>query len=211
MAERTVEHCRPIEPDPDNAGGGNNVKPQRTSSDTKILVEITVFSALSAALYVVRPFTLPFGGSITLGSMVPVMWLSLRRGVQVGIITGMIFGLLALFEDLVLVGAANIIATPLQAVLEYPVAFGVIGLTGLFRNKSALVAVAGAGASVFVRFLIHYFVGVFVWANVYSFPPEWGLWLWPAVYNGSFLTVDFIICAILLYALMKEGTLRYRL
>jgi thiamine transporter len=200
-----------MEPDPDNTGGGNDMKTQETSSDTKVLVEIIVFSALSAALYAVRPFTLPFGGSITLGSMVPVMWLSLRRGFRIGMITGAIFGGIALFEDLILVGAANIIATPLQAALEYPIAFGVIGLTGLFRNKSAVVAVAGAGFSVFIRFLIHYFVGVFVWANVYSFPPEWGLWLWPAVYNGSFLAVEFIICAILLFALVKKGTLQYRL
>lgn len=200
-----------MEPDPDNAGGGNDMKAQETSSDTKVLVEIIVFSALSGALYAVRPFTLPFGGSITLGSMVPVMWLSLRRGFRIGMITGAIFGGIALFEDLILVGAANIIATPLQAALEYPIAFGVIGLTGLFRNKSAVVAVAGAGFSVFIRFLIHYFVGVFVWANVYSFPPEWGLWLWPAVYNGSFLAVEFIICAILLFALVKKGTLQYRL
>jgi thiamine transporter len=200
-----------MEPDPDNAGGGNDMKAQETSSDTKVLVEIIVFSALSAALYAVRPFTLPFGGSITLGSMVPVMWLSLRRGFRIGMITGAIFGVIALFEDLILVGAANIIATPLQAALEYPIAFGVVGLTGLFRNKSAVVAVAGAGFSVFIRFLIHYFVGVFVWANVYSFPPEWGLWLWPAVYNGSFLAVEFIICAILLFALVKKGTLQYRL
>ena len=200
-----------MEPDPDNAGGGNDMKAQEASSDTKVLVEIIVFSALSGALYSVRPFTLPFGGSITLGSMVPVMWLSLRRGFRIGMITGAIFGCIALFEDLILLGAANIIATPLQAVLEYPIAFGVIGLTGLFRNKSAVVAVAGSGFSVFIRFLIHYFVGVFVWANVYSFPPEWGLWLWPAVYNGSFLAVEFIICAILLFALVKKGTLQYRL
>lgn len=182
-----------------------------TSSRTKVLVEITVFASLSAVLYALRPFTLPFGGSITLGSMVPTMWLSLRRGVKVGCVSGAIFGLLALFVDILLLGAANIIATPLQVVLEYPIAFGVIGLTGLFRNKSAIIAVAGAGFSVFVRFWIHYFVGVFVWSAVYEFPAEYGLWIWPAIYNGSFLAVEFIISAILLYALVKKGTLQYRL
>lgn len=181
-----------------------------SSSNTKILVEITVFAALSAVLYAVRPYTLPYGGSITLGSMVPVMWLSLRRGIRVGLIAGAIFGVLALFEDMILLGAASIIATPLQAILEYPIAFGVIGLTGMFHKKSAVFAVTGAGLAVFIRFLIHYFVGVFVWENIYGFPPEYGLWLWPAVYNGSFLSVDFIISAILLFALVKKGTLEYR-
>lgn len=181
-----------------------------SSSNTKILVEITVFAALSAVLYAVRPYTLPYGGSITLGSMVPVMWLSLRRGIRVGLIAGAIFGVLALLEDMILLGAASIIATPLQAILEYPIAFGVIGLTGMFHKKSAVFAVTGAGLAVFIRFWIHYFVGVFVWENIYGFPPEYGLWLWPAVYNGSFLSVDFIISAILLFALVKKGTLEYR-
>lgn len=180
------------------------------SSKTKILVEIAVFAALSAVLYAVRPFTLPFGGSITLGSMVPVMWVSLRRGIRVGLIVGTIFGVLALFEDTVLLGAANVIATPLQAILEYPIAFGVIGLTGMFHKKSAVFAVIGAGLTVFIRFWIHYFVGVFVWANIYTFPAEYGLWLWPAVYNGSFLSVEFVVSAILLFALVKKGTLEYR-
>jgi thiamine transporter ThiT len=194
--------------------------------------------------------------------MVPVMWLSLRRGARVGVITGVIFGMLALPIDAILLGASSIIATPVQVVLEYPVAFGMIGLTGLFRNKSALSGVptllstilerlfrrivrlvislplprsvravfrekfahldiptllstiqmvAGAGFSVFVRFWIHYFVGVFVWSSVYAFPAQYGLWIWPAVYNGSFLAADFAICAILLFALVKRGTLRYGL
>jgi thiamine transporter ThiT len=51
---------------------------------------------------------------------------------------------------------------------------------------------------------------VFVWANIYAFPAEYGLWLWPAVYNGSFLSVEFVVSTILLFALVKKGTLEYR-
>ncbi len=53
-------------------------------------------------------------------------------------------------------------------------------------------------------------IRVFVWANIYAFPAEYGLWLWPAVYNGSFLSVEFVVSAILLFALVKKGTLEYR-
>jgi thiamine transporter ThiT len=45
----------------------------KTGFQTEVLAEIIVFAALSAVLYVFRPFTLPFGGSITFGSMVPVV------------------------------------------------------------------------------------------------------------------------------------------
>jgi thiamine transporter len=183
----------------------------KSSSSTKTLAEITVFSALSAVLYTVRPYTLPFGGSVTLGSMVPVMWLSLRRGVRVGLISGVIFGALALLIDVLLLGASSVIATPVQFILEYPVAFGVLGLTGLFHKKAVDFAVAGAAISVFIKFLIHYFVGAFIWVTVYEFPKEWGQWLWPAVYNGSFLSVEFIISAVLIAVLVKRGTVDYGL
>jgi thiamine transporter len=178
---------------------------------TRILAEIIVFSALSAVLYIVRPFTLPYGGAVTLGSMVPSMWLSLRRGIRVGVIAGAIFGVLALFVDVLLLGASAVIATPVQAILEYPVAFSLIGLTGLFHSKTVPAAITGATLSVFLRFLVHYFVGAFVWYHVYAFPPEWGQWLWPAVYNGSFLAVELIISGIILAILVNRETLDYNL
>lgn len=182
-----------------------------TLFQTKILAEITVFSALSAVLYATRPFTLPYGGAITLASMVPTMWLSLRRGVRVGIITGIIYGVLALLIDVVLLGSSAVIATPIQAIFEYPLAFGLIGLTGIFHRKTVQFAITGAAISVFLRFLVHYFVGVFVWYYVYAFPEGYGQWIWPAVYNGSFLAVEFIISAVILAVLVRRGTLDYRL
>ena len=155
-------------------------------------------------LYAIRPFPgFPFGGAVTLGSMVPTMWLSLRRGIRVGIIAGVIYGTLAFFIDILYLGASSIIATPMQAVLEYPLAFGLIGLTITY-------AIAGATLSVFLRFLIHYFVGVFIWYYVYAFP-QYGQWLWPAAYNGSFLAAELAISGILLAILVKRGTLNYKL
>lgn len=183
----------------------------RTISSTKILAEIIVFSALSGALYVFRPFSLPYGGSVTLGSMVPVMWLSMRRGVRVGVISGVVFGILALFIDMLLVGVANIIASPVQVILEYPIGFGVLGITGIFHKKTVVFALAGVGFSLFIKFLIHYLVGAFIWVYIYAFPAEWGQFLWPAVYNGSFLMVEFVISSILMVLLVKRETLEYQL
>jgi thiamine transporter len=183
----------------------------KKSSHTRIFAEIVVFSALSAVLYAVRPFSLPFGGAITLGSMVPVMFLSLRRGIRVGVIAGAVFGALALPIDVITLGASSIIVTPQQVFLEYPLAFGIIGLTGMFHRKTVLFAIAGAAISVFIRFLVHYFVGVYVWYYVYTFPGDYGQYVWPAVYNGSFLLVEFIISAVLLTVLVKRGTLDYAL
>jgi thiamine transporter len=180
-----------------------------TSSKTRILAEIIVLSSLSAVLYVMRPFSLPYGGSITLGSMVPVMWLSLRRGVYAGLIAGVIFGILALPIDIILLPYSPI-ANPIQVLLEYPLAFGVLGMAGLFHKKSTIFAMAGVSISVFIKFLLHVLAGYVFWVYVYEFPAEWGL-LWPIVYNGSFLIIELVISAILIYALMKRGTLDYAL
>ena len=179
--------------------------------ETKVFVEIIVFAALSAVLYAIRPYTLPYGGSVTLGSMVPVMWLSMRRGVRAGILAGFIFGILALFIDIMFLGAANIIASPIQVILEYPIAFGVLGLAGIFHKKTVGFAEAGVALSIFIKFLIHYLVGAFIWVYVYEFPPEWGQFLWPAIYNGSFLLVEYVISAVLIAILVKRGTLEYAL
>jgi thiamine transporter len=181
-----------------------------TRFQTKVLAEIVVFAALSAVLYVLRPYTLPFGGSITLGSMVPVMWLAMRRGVYAGFVAGVIFGILAFIIDSMLVGVGSIVATPVQAILEYPVAFGILGLAGIVRKKSVAYAIAGIGFSIFVKFLIHALAGYVFWVYVYEFPAEWGM-LWPIVYNGSFLLVEFIISAVIMSVLVKKKTLNYAL
>jgi thiamine transporter len=179
-----------------------------TRFETKILAEIVVFAALSAVLYTIRPYTLPYGGSVTLGSMVPVMWLSLRRGVRVGFVSGAIFGLAALIIDVMLLPYSPI-TNPVQVVLEYPVAFGVLGLAGLFHKKSAVFAILGVGISVVIKFLLHFIAGIVFWA--WSVPSGWDPVVWSAVYNGSFILPEFIISGILIFILVKRGTLEYAL
>jgi len=177
--------------------------------ETKVLTEIAVLAALSGVLYSIRPWTNPFGGSITLGSMVPVMWLSLRRGVYAGFVGGVIFGLLGLLIDVAFLGPTAVIASAPQAIMEYPVAFCMIGLTGMFRKKTMFYAVSGASITVLIRFLIHYAMGVIVWWYVYPFPLEYGRYLWPLVYNGTFLLPDYIISVVILSILVKTGLLNY--
>jgi len=120
------------------------------SFETKVLAEIIVFVALSGVLYSIRPFSLPYGGSVTLGSMVPIMWLSLRRGPKIGIFAGAVFGLVALPIDVLLLPNSPI-ANPAQVFLDYPLAFSMIGLVGFFAGKGRQprgLAEAGVYASV---------------------------------------------------------------
>jgi thiamine transporter len=119
--------------------------------------------------------------------------------------------MLALFLDILFLGASSVVVTPVQAFFEYPFACMLLGLAGIFHRKTVWFAMTGAALAVFLKFLVHYFAGVFVWYYVYAFPEGYGQWIWPAVYNGSFLIVEFIISAIILAILVQRGTLDYRL
>lgn len=154
--------------------------------------------ALAAALHLVRLFQLPFGGSITLGSMIPILLFSLRRGWLPGILAGTMFGFIVLIEE-------PFIFHPFQVFLDYPLAFGLLGLAGIFkRNPIAGVAVAISG-----RFVAHYLSGIIFFAE---FAPE-GInpYLYSALYNGSFLSAEFAISGILIYSLFKRGILEWKI
>lgn len=66
-----------------------NKSPVRSTAETRILAEMILFISLANALYLISKFYLPFlhlpeGGSITIGSMVPLLWFALRRGCDGG-------------------------------------------------------------------------------------------------------------------------------
>lgn len=168
---------------------------------TRIIAEVVVVAALSAVLYTITlPFlTLPYGGAITAGSMIPVLWISLRRGVRVGLFAGVIFGLVALPIDAIRLPYSPIAPNPISVLLDYPIAFGVLGLAGLFKTRP-LVGVTVASLT---KFLAHFASGVVFWAMFAPIDPV----AYSAIYNGSFMTGECIISMILMYILVKKKLL----
>jgi len=162
---------------------------------TKILAEMALMVALSGALYLIKPLTLPQGGAVTLGSMIPVILFSLRRGYKLGILAGIIFGLVVLIEE-------PFIYNPLQVLLDYPIAFGSLGLAGLIRK----IPFIGVGVAIAGRFFSHFLSGIIFFA---SFAPE-GInpVVYSIIYNGSYLGIEFIISGILIYGLIKRDIFR---
>lgn len=109
------------------------------------LAESGIAVALAAVLGMVKVYQLPQGGSITAGSMVPVLALSLRWGARTGIVAGVLLGLVNFALE-------PVFLHPVQFLLDYPVAFGALGLAGFFPNTPWLgVVVGGAG-----RFVSHF-------------------------------------------------------
>jgi thiamine transporter len=166
---------------------------------TKILAEIIIFVAMGGALAYVSHsfFSLPQGGSINLG-MVPIFWLTLRRGPKIGIFAGAVLGVVDLAIE-------PFVVHPIQFLLDYPLAFACLGLAGFFRGFSRVgpvvgVAVGGAG-----RFLCHFTSGVVYFAN-YT-PAGMSPIVYSILYNGGYMLPSIIICAVVIVLLQKSKTL----
>ena len=166
-------------------------------TQTKILTEVIVSVALAGVLYAIPFFQLPNGGRITLASMVPIFFVALRRGPKVGIVAGIVFGFVALTLD-----SFAFVVNPVQVALDYPLAFGVLGLAGFFRDSPIIGVVVG----VVGRFVCHFISGLVFFAT-YA-PAGEAPAVYSALYNGSFLIVEFVMTAIIILILQKRGIMK---
>jgi len=173
--------------------------PRRETEVVRILTETIIMVALSGALYLIKIITLPEGGSVTLGSMVPIFLLALRRGARIGIVGGVAFGLVALVEDTY--SGVEVIFFPAQVILDYPLAFGLLGLAGFFRKPPIL----GVGVGIAARFCSHFVSGVLFFAS-YA-PAGVSPYVYSALYNAGFLIPEFVITAALMVVLVRVKAL----
>jgi thiamine transporter len=175
----------------------NQVKYKNPTSfkNPKVLAEMAIFTALATVLSTIVIYVMPQGGSITLASMVPIIWLALRRGPKVGIVTGIIYGLI---QFMLLPYAID----PIQVLLDYPLAFAVLGVAGFFPEKPVL----GATMGITLRFLMHFIAGAVYWAPIYA--PDVDPITYSSVYNASYLLPELIISGIILFILQKTNVLK---
>ena len=176
--------------------------------NTKVLTEAALAIALAVVLSFIKVFEMPMGGSISL-EMFPLILLALRHGPVVGITAGVVYGLVDIITPPVFV------FHPVQVLLDYPLAFGALGLAGFFR-PTVRGAIIGATVAVLARFVCHYLSGVVFFA---SYAPEnWNPYLYSAAYNGAYLVPSLVIAAVVVVVLLRalEGAqpsprqIRYR-
>ena len=163
----------------------NISKPQWT---TQQLAVGAMSIAIAFVLSYIRVWHMPQGGSITLASMLPIMVFAYLYGVPKGLIVGLAYGALQMFQDLFAVHW-------LQVVLDYGAAFMALALAGVFRKKvSPGSLLAGMTLAGLVRFLAHTVSGAIFFAE-YA-PEGQNVWVYSAGYN-SFVFVDLVICIII--------------
>ena len=170
---------------------------------------------------------MPFGGQITLVSMLPVVLISYRHGVKWGLVSGLCYALIEMVIGAKTVAAAfqpgyfgdetMILNALIMCLLDYILAFSLLGLGGIFRNKiknPGLSLMCGSLVALGARCLAHVLSGYILfsgWAEWFFTQdgfPAWGAklvqsltpgvlgWVYSLVYNGMYMVPEMILTAL---------------
>ena len=183
-------------------------------TSTKILVEGALIVALATILSFIRVMKLPWGGSVTLLSMLPITLFSVRRGLRAGMAASVLFSLIEFFQGIT-DGLFGWGLTPGMLIacilLDYLLAYSVLGLAGLFGKKTYSGAMTGITLSVALRFLVHFLSGIIIWKSVGAL---WGnfttdnFYLYSFLYNGAYMLPELIFTLIGATVLLKAPPTR---
>lgn len=167
------------------------------------MLESAILIGVSLALNEFAAFNAPwaFGGSVTLGSILPLVLICWRWGTRQGLFSAFVFSLLQMF-----IGFKNVTygQNALQmffiAFLDYILAYTVIGLAGIFKNKTSnRLFEIGCGIVLVcaLRFLCHFVSGWLIWDALW--PNEQGMYgaVYSLVYNGGYMLPETLIATVI--------------
>ena len=193
-------------------------------TESAMLLAIAIVLELMAKLFIPE---LPFGGQITLASMLPIVLISYRHGLKWGFVSSLAYAVVEMLIGMKTVSAAflpgyfgdgaMIFKALLMCLLDYLVAYTVLGLGGIFRNrikKPGISLMCGSVVALLCRYLSHILSGYLLfsgWAEWFFTQegfPAWGARLveslsptalgilYSVVYNGMYMVPEIIITAI---------------
>lgn len=163
-------------------------------SIAKRLAEAALLIAMGTVLSVFKLIDLPYGGSVTVGSMLPVLIIAYRYGTGFGMASSLAFGIIQQLLGLKTLSYVTTWQSILAVILlDYIVAFMVIGLGGLFRKLSSerLALVLGALLTCILRFACHFTSGITVWKGI-SIPMKAAV-IYSLGYNATYMIPETVI------------------
>ncbi len=176
---------------------------------TQILAESAIMVALSIAVFTVSdmlPWPYAYGGGFSLFGQVPIILVSYRHGIKNGLAASSV---LAMFEMIMgyknFTYVAGLAAYLIVAFADYIIAFGCLGLGGMFRGRfggkqTTELALGGAVVCI-IRFICHFISGVTIWRG-YT-PEGMAVALYSFFYNGSYMAIELVLTVIGLLAVGK--------
>lgn len=185
----------------------------RTTITTQRLLESAIMIGIATVINEFITFKAPwaFGGSVTLGSMIPLVLITWRWGSRQGLFTALVFAIMQMIIGVKNVAyGQNAFQVVAIALLDYIVAYTVIGLSGLFKNRvknQPLALGAGILLACILRFLCHFVSGWLIWDALW--PNSEGLSgaVYSLVYNGGYMLPETgiaVFIGLLLFVPLKR-------
>ena len=177
----------------------------KVSGKKKMGTKQLVFCAMAIALAFVTSYIkilpMPWGGSVTLCSMLFIVLVANWYGVKTGIFVGLAYGILQFIQE-------PFVLTFFQVCCDYILAFAALGLAGIF-SKSKHGLVKGYILAVFARGVFHSLGGYLYWMDYMpdDFPQSLKM-LYPIIYNYSYLLVEAVITVIIISIPAVAGGLK---
>lgn len=190
-----------------------SVSAAKQKSNSLSVAYAAVCIALAFGLSYVRMYKGPYGGSITLASTIPIAIYSYIFGWKKGLVCGLIYGFLQSVQD-------PWIVHPIQYLLDYPIAFGAIGLMGGMFNKAftlkneyasnTIKLTLGIVCGFILRYLSHALSGAIFFAE-YMPDTFSNVWVYTFTYNALYIFPDMAIAIVAGALLMASKAFRYQM
>jgi thiamine transporter len=166
------------------AMGGRGEK----KTDIRAVSVSSLMIALSTVLGMIKLFSMPQGGSVTLLSILPIAVCGYLLGTRRGIMAGFCVGLINLIFG-------PYVIHPIQLLMDYPIAFGAVGLAGITRNKKNGLT-TGYLIGLAARYVCAVLSGV-IFFGEYA-PEGFNAWTWSLWYNLTYLAVEGLITVVVI-------------
>ena len=161
---------------------------EKNQMSTKQLIFCAASMALAFVTSYIKIFEMPWGGSVTLCSMLFIVMAANWYGVKTGVLVGLAYGILQFIQE-------PYVLSLFQVCCDYVLAFAALGVAGFFaRSPKGLIK--GYAAAVLARGAFHALGGYLYWMSYMpdNFPQSLK-GVYPIVYNYSFLLVEALITA----------------
>jgi thiamine transporter len=168
------------------------------TTKSKVLTESAIMIALSTVLSIIKIAEMPYGGSVTVASALPIIIIAYRYGMKTGLFAGIVHATLQLVLGLSTLSYAPTWQSAVAIImLDYIVAFTFVGFAGIFRkgikNQAAAIT-AGAILISVLRYICHVISGATVWAGI-SIPTAAAL-AYSFIYNATYMIPETIVLSI---------------
>ena len=166
----------------------NNIK-------AKALTESAIMIAFATVLSIIKLADMPYGGSVTIASALPIAIIAYRYGIKTGLLAGTVH---AVIQQLIGISTLSYFTTWQSIlaiiVLDYMVAFTAVGFAGIFRKliKNQAIALSlGCALICAIRYACHVISGATVWAGL-SIPTSAAL-VYSLGYNATYMIPETIV------------------